>query len=268
MKRYSLILALALFPALAYAGDKVTVYQSQGAQEVTTFEAPRQPTLGERAAELRAKAGEMLARRPHWVFGRRATGCAGSHAFSAGCNGAAAYRQRLSYGCAGATISAPVGCSGGSGTLAAPVAGPALMPPAPVAAPTALGGGFVERARVHRQLRVALRQGKLSPADAAVAQQAIDDPDVYDASVAKITRDLNKKLAASGHVGALGDGHILQLLLANLPAIIDAIKQILAIFGPHAFALPCLPETCPLRSWERHPMPQPPPLLADYRLAC
>lgn len=239
--------------------------------------------------------GELFPNRPH-LFGVRSTGCTGTALAAppretflarAPVRGLLAHvaarlherprgvflasGPRSSYGCAGTTFAVPVaratGCSGGA-VLVAPAGctgGVALVQAGAVAGqPMEAGGRLIERVAVHRQLRVALRSGNLTPEQAAIAKQALDDPNIYEAAVSKVTHDLNKKQLATGTVGAF-DGHILALLLKNLPAIIDAIKQILAIFGPHAFALP------PVHDWQ--PMPVGPwgparVVVADLRLAC
>lgn len=145
--------------------------------------------------------------RPH-LFHRRA-GCAGTNV------------TVQATGCAGAIYKA--GCVGATATAAV---APAAHQPATV------GGHFIQRAAVHRVLQKALRQGKLTPEQAKVAKAALDDPDVYEAAVSKVTRDLNKSLhAKGGPVGAIGDGTLLQLLIDNLPKIIAAIKEIIVLFG-------------------------------------
>lgn len=141
-----------------------------------------------------------------------------------GCGGSA----MASTGCSGAAVAA-ADC-GGVTAWVGPAPSYQPMPQVQAGGPL---GNLVTRAAVHRQLAKALRSDKLNASQRAVAAACLADPDLYDAAVIKVTRDLKKaKLPASfGPVGAFGDGHILQILIDNLPAIIDAIKQIISMFS-------------------------------------
>lgn len=219
---------------------------------------------------------------PQGVFfhrGTRATGCAGTAAappretflatapvrgffahvkdgFAARPRGFAVSAPRVAVGCAGSTFAAPraTGCSGGTMTLAPVTAGP-----------QAVGAGMLlTRIAVHRQLRIALGRTydlDITTEQRAAAQKALSDPELYDALVTKVHRDLNKKLTATGHVGAIGDGHLLQILIDSLPKILAFIQELMKLLG---FALP------PAHDWQ--PMPRgpyaPPRVVVDYRLAC
>ncbi len=149
-------------------------------------------------------------------------------------------------------------CSGGTfGTVA--------VVPAPEAPPALMEAGPVQRIIVHRQLHKALRQGNLSPADAAMVEKVIANPKLYDKSVDAATKIIRGKHAAAapGTMQALGDGHILQMLLQNLPAIIDAIKQILALFAA-ADNAPAVPGWLPMPAGPPAPVIRVP----AYSLAC
>lgn len=135
-------------------------------------------------------------------------------------------------GCSG-VVTARAGCSG---TVA-------LAEPGCVATVTFVGphdqnakflGERITRAAVHRQLKVALAKDT-SPKGRALKASLDADPDLYDVAVIKVTRDLKRtQLPAdvdARTLGVIGDGHILQLLLDNLPAIIDAVLKIIAALG-------------------------------------
>lgn len=159
-------------------------------------------------ATVRRPIATFLANRPR-LFARRG-GCSG-YAASTGCSGGVAVTAQ---DCNGVTV----------GVYPAP--DPAVKAGGPL-------GNLVTRAAVHRQLRKALESGNLNAKQKALAAACLADPDVYDATVIKITRTLKaQKLPAGfGPVTVIGDGHILQLLIDNLPAIIDAISQIIKLFS-------------------------------------
>ena len=100
------------------------------------------------------------------------------------------------------------------------------LPVAAVGSPSVAFVGPVRKAIVAKQLRKALEQSS-SP----TAKKALADPDVFDAAVAKVTREMHKAAVRAGAVGVIGDGTILQKILDNLPAILAAIKQIIDLFG-------------------------------------
>lgn len=158
--------------------------------------------LGDRAVELARKATVTVqANRPH-LFARVA----------------AAAKAAPKAGCVGGSVTSTTVTKTVTKTTVAPA--PA---PAPVAA-----SGLLQRAAVHRTLHKALRQGKLTPAQAAVAKRALEDPEIYSAAVRKVTTDLNKLIAKRGmSAAAIGDGTLLRLLLDNLDAIIAAIIKII-----------------------------------------
>jgi len=197
------------------------------------------------------------ARTAGWAETRaaRATGCGGGVSVmrATGCAG-----SQASYSVTRTTTYTPVLLSTCPNGACPPQAS---VPEQPTA--LALGGGFIQRAAVHRTLHKALRQGKLTPEQAAVADRALHDPDIYEAAVTKVARDLNKQMAGkmgAEKVGAIGDGHLLQLLIDNLPAIINAIKQIIALFGVADPTVEPLP-------MPRGPYP-PPQVVVDYWTAC
>lgn len=166
------------------------------------------------------------------IFRRRGSGCEGAQApairtpirtlFAAVAGARETSNFSRGSGCSGSYSAKAVvtGCSGGGAVVGSTASGTPVM-----------GAGILQRAAVHRQLRVALRQGKMSAEDAASVKQVLDDPNLYDALVTKVHKDISRTIARSPGVGAFGDGHILQLLLDNLPKILDAVKQILLLFG-------------------------------------
>lgn len=129
---------------------------------------------------------------------------------------------RASAGCGGGTAFVAQDCGGvtvGLGQPTAFVAGGPL-------------GNLITRAAVHRTLVKALSDPSLTPGQRATASATLADPDLYDAAVIKVTRDLRKVKTPLGfNAGQFGDGHILQLLIDNLPAIIAAIEAIIKIFA-------------------------------------
>jgi hypothetical protein len=183
--------------------------------------------IGERGAEARAHAeANRAARAEH------------RNAAKAGCTGAFAANN-----CAVvATVS--TGCNGGTGFAVMPkgskqtvlIVPTVNIAPTPMPLPPAtdkMGAGFIQRAMVHRQLNKALRRGTLSPEDKANAERVMADAGLYEKAVDASTKIIAKAHASGPQptVGALGDGHILQMLVDNLPAILAAIKTIIAMFG-------------------------------------
>lgn len=99
---------------------------------------------------------------------------------------------------------------------------------------TVEASGLIKRVAVHRQLHKALRSGKIAPEDVPIVKRALEDPGVYEMAVTRTASMLNKDIKASGKTvsaQAFGDGHLLQLLIDNLPKIIAAIKEIISLFG-------------------------------------
>jgi hypothetical protein len=94
--------------------------------------------------------------------------------------------------------------------------------------PQAVGAGLIERAAIHRQLKVALRSAALTPAEKAIAENVLSDPDVYSACCVATHKALAKKVASqpTNVVGTLGDGHLLQLIVQNLPQLLAAFAEI------------------------------------------
>ena len=166
------------------------------------------------AGTMRTPVRTLWAALPHPLLNGlhklRSTGCAGSAAATS-CGGSASFT----------TSSRTVTRTVASATVKMPV------PPVE----TATFGGRIEKAAVHRQLRVALRSENVPADQRAAMHKAVNDPDVYEAAVAKVHRDLSAKAATGGPVGKIGDGALLKLIIDNLPAIIAAILQILAAFG-------------------------------------
>lgn len=129
--------------------------------------------------------------------------------------------RRASAGCGGAALAQDCG----GVTVGLGQATPAFVAGGPL-------GNLITRAAVHRQLIKALTNPSLTPAQRAVASATLADPDLYDAAVIKVTRDLKRvKAPLTFNASAFGDGHILQLLIDNLPAIIAAIEQIIKLFA-------------------------------------
>lgn len=185
---------------------------------------------------------------------------------SAGCAGASfAARERFvfrarahssSHGCAGATFAPKpaLGCSGGTVTLlgAAPLHPAVLMPgtappPAAAPAPEPLTAGPLQRIRVHRALNKALRQGDMTPEQASDVVKVLRNPRAYDKLVDHVHAELHRSMAGtrtSPAMQAIGDGHIIDMILSRLPAILEAIKSILAMFSlaaPVPTSAPWLP---------------------------
>lgn len=154
--------------------------------------------------------------RPH-LFGHLRTGCGGA---------AVTVQRTFSYQrmpiANGPTTFIPV--------EVAPVVAPPVV--APVEGPL---GHLVERVAVYRQLRKALgmsySDSRLTPDQKDAVRKALSDPGIYDAAVVRVTHDLNARAGASGRVGKIGDGTILKLIIDNLPAIVDAIIQIIHALG-------------------------------------
>ena len=120
--------------------------------------------------------------------------------------------------------------------------GPSVAIPAPEPEVMEGRGRLVTRLAVHRQLAIALRTGKLTPAQARAANAALNDRLVYEAAVRKVTNDLNRQLESTGSVRAIGDGTLLRILLDNLPMLIEAILRIIDALtlyepSPSAWAL-------------------------------
>lgn len=137
------------------------------------------------------------------------------------------------------------GCGGGGGGFIPQAAaadcggvtvGLAAGPPLKPGELRALGER-IQRVAVHRMLARALREGTLTPAQKATAAACLADPELYSMAVRKVTTDLQRsKLSPEmeltlGRFGVLGDGHILQILIDNLPQIIAAIEQIIKMFA-------------------------------------
>lgn len=197
---------------------------------------------GAASAERRRLFGRLAERRHSCIT---SSGCAGTLAaapaqFAAECSGTRALLlPQAAAGCGGGGVALTTLAQTGPLVLGSR---PTTVTLTPAGATNEIGGGrLVTRVGVHRQLKKALRQGDLNQDQLAFLDR---DPDAYDTAVSeahKIVLQASRNAAAPGGqpsgapapatVGAIGDGHILQMLLANLPAIIAAIKQVLALFG-------------------------------------
>lgn len=128
-------------------------------------------------------------------------------------------RTQAACGCSGVSVSASV--------TVGPVAAPLPTTGTPSVAAPPVGGIFRDRDRVAIQLKRALRRS-----DSPLAKQALADDDVFAALVAKVHKDMDKQAkAVGGTVGRIGDGTLLQKIIDNLPAILDAVERIIKLFN-------------------------------------
>lgn len=128
-------------------------------------------------------------------------------------------RTQGSCGCSGVSVSASV--------TVGPVAAPLPTTGTPSVAAPPVGGIFRDRDRVAIQLKRALKRS-----DSPLAKKALADDDVFAALVAKVHKDMDKQAkAVGGTVGRIGDGTLLQKILDNLPAILDAVERIIKLFS-------------------------------------
>ncbi len=212
MKMILSTLAVLVLAAGAYA-QGCTGGNANLTGRTRTVEVVRAPARGGCAGgayqpgPVRKFAAVVNDARPHWLAGLFA-GRSKSVSYSA-----------ISY----APVVQSAGCVGGSaGFVSAQT--PSLTAPVGLAAPM-----------------------KLTSEQAAAARRALSDPGVYEAAVTKVTNDLAKKgrpvqrvliqrklrvalehgQAAMATVEARFDGHVLQMLIDNLPKILDAVMQII-----------------------------------------
>ncbi len=171
---------------------------------------------------VRVHARAVIASRPHFLAG------------------VVAWVQTHRPHLAAAVLTPRAGCGGGSTfsksvtrsvtrQTGAPVVGQATMPD--MQPPAVAFGERIERAAVHRQLRIALHRG--TPEQHAIAAKLLADPEAYDAAVSAATKILKKQLGMQGgpNVGKFGDGTILKMIIDNLDKIMPIVLEILKAFG-------------------------------------
>lgn len=147
--------------------------------------------------------GERIKNRPHLALVHN-VGCSAAQR-ATGCNGSTTVSMSTSV-----TQKLPVAVVGSPS----------------VATVNSFGAGPLTRLRTKRLLKTALESAKGD--QKVLAKLALDDPDVMSALSVKVHQDLSKQTVG---FAAFGDGHWLKLFIDNLPAIIDAIKQIKVILG-------------------------------------
>lgn len=175
---------------------------------VTSAGARVRAVVREHPQPLRNLAGGLTARQPVRGFFARVFargGCGGTYSSAGG-------------------VSASINVQAG-GALPMPAAeAPSRAVPPEVGGPLL---DALQRRRVATQLKKALATSN-SPA----AKRALVDADVFNATVAKVHKDLDRQVSAvGGTVGRLGDGTLLQKIIDNLPAILDAVERIIKLFG-------------------------------------
>jgi hypothetical protein len=175
------------------------------------------------AAPVRGFIRNVIDNRPH-LIGRTFHAVGTALAPRNGCSASFSTRAVATAGCAGTVLT----------SAAAPMA----------SVPPKVGGPILDRLIVRRVMVQAVRQGmsKLSPEQQTSAWTILGDSFASEVAARKfhaiLESNLQKKAASGAVVGALGDGHIFQMIVDNLPALINAFASVWKIIHGNAMVFP------------------------------